>query len=98
MVHRLISLTALGSLLVGFALLVSLHHEVRQTRQLLSTLVVQGSQAAHLGMQAHMNALAAITQLFEQTALLRNGTVAVRPYVLRPSTPDLSPLPEPVKE
>ena len=69
--HRLLPLVSTLSLLVALALLASLWHEARQTRQLLLTLVAQDSHHTHLALQAHLHAVTTIQQLQEQTALLR---------------------------
>ena len=96
--HRLLPLATPLSLLVGLALLGSLWHEARQTRQLVLTLVSQDGQHTYMGMQAHMNAITTIQQLQEQTELLRarnHGTPLRQDLRLAPSGPLV---PTPVKE
>ena len=71
LLRRLHPLVSMLNLLVGLALLGSLWHEARQTRQLVRMLVAQDGTHTHLVMQAQRNDLEIIKQLHELTAVVR---------------------------
>ena len=76
LLHHLLPVVSTLSLLAGLALLGSLRYEMRQTQQLLRTLVAQDGQHLHLALEAQRNAIATIMHLHVQTVLMQAQSVS----------------------